>query len=141
MTITVEKVKTVNGITYVSDAGSTSPVMTAGTLESLPRPVVWICCSTQRGIDYSPLRYLAREKVTAIIFCGNESEELLDYFFHDVELFVKAETIEEAVLIASYCSYHNETVLFSPCASEYNNFFKGQDPHEAYVNAVNNLKV
>ena len=136
----LEKIRTLKGITYVSDADATDIRATAETLEELPRPVVWIVCCTQPDADYYELRRLVREKVTAIIFCGKYQRALLEEFQYDVELMVKAETIEEAVTIASYTCYRGETVVFSPGCSEYGDLFKGHDPHEAYVNAVKALK-
>lgn len=111
----LEFVEQVNGVGYINDSKS---IRLKETLESLKRIeasiVLIIGGEKDKGNDYSVLGKQVREKVSAIIYLGEDSDTILQHFSTHAMLFAKAASIEEAVQMAYFFANAKDVVLFSP---------------------------
>jgi UDP-N-acetylmuramoylalanine--D-glutamate ligase len=111
----LEFVAQVNGVGYINDSKS---IRLKETLESLRRiegSIILIVGGDQdKGNDYAILSKQVKEKVSAIIYLGSDSDSILQHFSTHSMLFAKASTIEEAVQTAYFFAGSKDVVLFSP---------------------------
>ena len=119
----LEFVDEVNGIAYVNDARSIRLTATRNSLEKIETSVVLIAGGEDSGNDYSMLSQQVKQKVVAIIYLGNYSDEILKNYSSHYMLFTKAASIREAVVLASCYAKSGDAVLFSPaCENSVDNF-------------------
>jgi UDP-N-acetylmuramoylalanine--D-glutamate ligase len=111
----LEFVAQVNGVGYINDSKSIRLKETQDALKRIDASIVLIVGGENDGDnDYGTLAKQIREKVSAIIYMGRDSDAILQHFSTHSMLFAKASTIEEAVQMAYFFSGNKEVVLFSP---------------------------
>ncbi len=110
----LEFVTQVRGVGYVNDSKSIRVSETKNALEQIDAPVVLIVGGNDKESDYSVLAKQVSQKVTAIIYLGEESSHILQHYSTANLLFAKAVNIEEAVKMAYYFARPDDVVLFSP---------------------------
>lgn len=150
----LERVATVNGVTFYNDSISTIPQTTIAAVEALQRVDTLILGGFSRGIDYTPLaHYLttpsglgARIGAVALLgSAGKEIKEALDkmattpsdrqYYCH----FDADYDMMQAVRFAMERSDKGSICLLSPAASSYDHYknFEARGAH--YKQCVNSL--
>lgn len=116
-------IETIDGVMYYDDSKAENVNATWFTFENIVNPVVWIVGGSFHN-NYSELINTARKKVKAIISIGTEQENIEMTFRDVVREIYNANSIEEAVRIASIIAEENDLVLFSPAckdqATDYN---------------------
>lgn len=135
----LEFVANVHGVAYINDSKATNVNSTWYALESFQRPVVWIAGGQDKGNDYGQLAFLVRQRVRAMICIGADNTKLLNAFGEIVPRILTAETIEQAVTMASLIAVKDDVVLLSPaCASfdRYQNYEERGDRFKAAVKAL-----
>lgn len=110
-------VDTIDGVMYYDDSRAESVNATWFTFENIVNPVVWIAGGSCHN-NYSELINTARENVKAIVSIGNEKESIEMTFRGVVNEIYAADSIEEAVSIASIIAEENDIVLFSPACKD-----------------------
>lgn len=129
----MELIDEVNGITFINDSMAIRLTATRNSLEAVKAPVVLIVGGDDSENDYSLLFRQVKEKVTAIIYLGSDSDRILKHYSRHYMLFAKAAGISEAVQIANACAKPGDAVLFSPgCPGCY--------PFDNYRNRGNEFK-
>ncbi|MBA3706311.1 MAG: hypothetical protein H0W84_10575 [Bacteroidetes bacterium] len=125
----LEFVDEVNGIAYINDAKSIRLNATRNSLEKIETSVVLIIGGEDHDNDYSLLSQLVKQKVVAIIYLGNYSDEILKHYSAHYMLFSKASSMHEAVQVASCYGKSGDAVLFSPaCSNGVDNYkIKGKE--------------
>lgn len=108
---------TIDGVIYYDDAQAESVNATWFTFENIVNPVVWIMGGSCHN-NYSELIDNARKHVRAIICLGNEKENIKMTFKGIVNEIQEADSIEEAVEMASIIAQEDEIVLFSPACKD-----------------------
>lgn len=134
----LEKVATVNDVTYYNDSISTIPQTAIAALEALKEVDTLILGGFNRGVDYTPLtEYLMNEPlgkmVRNIVLFGSAGEEMakglrerniMCHFSSDYSM-------EEAVKFAAKNTAKNKICLLSPAASSYDHYknfeYRGRD--------------
>ncbi len=109
-----EFVAQVNGAGYINDSKSIRLTETLESLKRIDASIVLITGGEDTGNDYSMLSKLVKEKVSAIIYLGSDSDAILKHYSTHTMLFAKALTIEEAVQMAYLFANSKDVVLFSP---------------------------
>ncbi len=133
----LEFVAEVNGITYINDAKSIRLTATRNSLEKIETSVVLITGGGDRGNDYSTLSQQVKQKVVAIIYLGNYSDEILKHYSWHSMLFTKAASISEAVVLSSCYAKSGDAVLFSPaCNNSVDNYKTRGNEFKSYVNSL-----
>ena len=111
-----EFVASINGVTFVNDSKSTNVDSLRKALESFDR-IVLIAGGSDKGLDFSPLRPLVKEKVKAIIAVG-ETAPVFKTLFEDLVNVVIESDIYSATKRAYDLAESGDVVLLSPgCAS------------------------
>jgi UDP-N-acetylmuramoylalanine--D-glutamate ligase len=113
----LEFVREVNGVMYVNDSKATNVNAVWYALQSYPNPIVVLMGGRDKGNDYTALNDLVKKHVKAIVAIGESADKVVAAFtaLKPVE---KADTMAEAVRIASALATAGDVVLLSPaCAS------------------------
>ena len=92
-----------------------------------------------KGLDYTPLAGLLRERTVAAVTFGEIGEQLGEVFSQAVET-QTVSTLEEAVKAAQQLAKAGSTVLFSPGTSSFDQFSSYVERGDAFRNYVNQLK-
>ena len=110
-------IDSIDGVMYYDDSQAESVNATWFTFENIYNPVVWIVGGSGHS-NYSELLDTARSKVRTIISLGEEKENIRMTFQGAVKEIHEAESIEEAVNMASILAEENDIVLFSPACKD-----------------------
>lgn len=114
----LEKVATINGVTYINDSKATNVDSVKYALGTFSEPLVWIAGGVDKGNDYSLISHLVLEKVKVLIILGPHKEPLLTSFGGKLPLILEAADMAEAISLAQANSQIGDVVLLSPaCAS------------------------
>ena len=133
-----EEVAEVKGVRFANDSKATNPDSLKKALESFNR-VILIAGGSDKGLDFTYLKPLVKEKVKAAVLIG-ETAELLSKTFSDVTAVRRAPSMEEAVKMAFNLSEEGDTVLLSPGCASFDMFKSFEERGEAFKEAVLNLK-
>ena len=129
-------IDTIDGVMYYDDTQAESINATWFTFENIVNPVVWITGGSVHN-DYSELRDTAKKKVKAIISLGSEKENIGTTFKGVVKEIYEADSIHEAVNMASIIAQENDIVIFSPACKDEN--MKYNERGNAFVKEVMKL--
>ena len=129
-------IKSIDGVMYYDDAQAESINATWFTFENIVNPVVWIVGGSCHN-NYSELIDTANKKVKAIIALGNEKENIELTFNGAVNEIHAADSLAEAVHMASAIAEKNDIVLFSPACKDREMDYA--DRGKMFVEEVKNL--
>jgi UDP-N-acetylmuramoylalanine--D-glutamate ligase len=116
-----EKVGVINGVTYLNDSKATNIDALEKALLAMRSTVVLIAGGKDKGLDFSGIRPLLREKVREIVLLGQMKDKFYDWW-HSAVPCHKVETLQDAVDLAARLAKSGEIVLFSPGCSSYDMF-------------------
>ncbi len=135
----MEFVKKVKGVGFVNDSKATNVSSVMKSLASFTEPIILIAGGRDKGLDYSPLRPLVKERVKALILLG-EAKEKIAQALSSYKRIKMAEDMKEAVNIAFKLAEEGETVLLSPACSSYDMFQNFEERGETFKEAVRELR-
>ncbi len=130
-----EKVGVVNGVTYLNDSKATNIDALEKALLAMRAPVVLIAGGKDKGLDFSGLRPLLREKVREIVLLGQMKDKFYDWW-HSAVPCHKVETLNDAVDAAQRLARSGDVVLFSPGCSSYDMFSSYVERGDLFRSAV-----
>ena len=110
-------IEAIDGVMYYDDAQAENVKATWFTFENIVNPVVWIVGGSCHN-NYSELIGAAHQKVKAIIAMGNEKENIEMTFQNVVSEIHQADSIAEAVHMASAIAEKDDIVLYSPACKD-----------------------
>ena len=110
-------IDTIDGVMYYDDSKAENVNATWFTFENIVNPVVWIVGGSCHN-NYSELIGAAHQKVKAIIAMGNEKENIEMTFQNVVSEIHQADSIAEAVHMASAIAEKDDIVLYSPACKD-----------------------
>lgn len=135
----LEKVLTVNGVSYINDSKATNVDACFCALDSMTTPVVLIIGGKDKGNDYSQIAGLVKEKCRAIVYLGADNSKLHNFF--DGMGIPVADTHSMADCVAA-CAAHarpGDTVLLSPCCASFDLFKNMEDRGEQFKSLVRSM--
>ena len=133
----LEFVAEFKGFAFVNDAKSIRVTATRYSLEMIETSVVLIIGGDDATNDYSILVNQIKQKVVAIIYLGENSDKILKHCSTLELFFSKANTINEAIQIASCIGQSGDVVLFSPaCQVANENYIKRGNEFKQIVNQL-----
>jgi len=121
-----EKVGIIDGVTFINDSKATNIDALEKALLAQRSPVVLLAGGKDKGLDFSSLRTLLREKAKAIVLIGQMTEKLFAIWNSAVPC-VRATTLADAVEQARKLARPGDVVLFSPGCSSYDMFKDFED--------------
>ena len=135
----LEFVAKVHGVTFINDSKATNVNAAWYALESVSAPTVWIVGGVDKGNDYTSLKPLVSEKVSAIVCLGKDNAKIKAEFAKEVDTVVEAMSAEEAVQYAYRLAEKNGTVLLAPACASFDLFQNYEDRGHQFKNAVRAL--
>jgi len=130
-----EKVAEVNGVTFLNDSKATNIDALEKALVAMHTPVVLIAGGKDKGLDFTTLRPLLREKAKAVVLIGQMAEKLFATWNSAVPCTV-ASTLANAVDQAQQLAQPGDMVLFSPGCSSYDMFKSFEDRGDQFRELV-----
>ncbi len=135
----MEKVLTIQHVSYINDSKATNINATFFALDSMETPFVWIVGGVDKGNDYEILLPMVRKKAKAIICLGVDNEKLRNTFENVTDIFIETQSMSEAVKIAHKVAVPKDTVLLSPACASFDLFQNYEDRGNQFKEAVRNL--
>ncbi len=121
-----EKVGVIDGVTFINDSKATNIDALEKALLAMKSPVILMAGGKDKGLDFSGLRTLLREKVKAVVLIGQMTEKLFTAW-HTAVPCVKATSLANAVEQAQGLAKTGDVVLFSPGCSSFDMFKDFED--------------
>lgn len=135
----LEFVASINGIEFINDSKATNVNSTWYALESMEKPVVWICGGQDKGNDYNELSELVKARVKAIICLGKDNRKIVEAFKGMVEKLVETDSATDAVAAAYKIGKKGDVVLLSPACASFDLFQNYEDRGMQFKAAVRRL--
>ena len=135
----METFLTLGGIEFINDSKATNVNSTWYALESLNKKAVWIIGGVDKGNDYSVLKELARQKVKAIVCLGEDTIKIHQAFTGVVDVMTSAQTMKEAVKVASKLAQKGDCVILSPCCASFDLFANYEERGNVFKQCVREL--
>jgi UDP-N-acetylmuramoylalanine--D-glutamate ligase len=135
----LEFVASINGIEFINDSKATNVNSTWYALESMQKPVVWVCGGQDKGNDYNELIDLVKAKVKAIICLGKDNKKIVAAFKDVVEVIVETDNAADAVAASYKIGKKGDVVLLSPACASFDLFQNYEDRGMQFKAAVRSL--
>ncbi len=126
------------GVRFYNDSKATNVSAVAGSLSGFPGQYVLVAGGRHKGAPYSPLRAVLDHHARAVVLLGEAADQIaadLD----GVAPVRRAETLEEAVVVAAELAQPGEAVVLSPACSSYDMFTNFEKRGDAFAAAVARL--
>jgi UDP-N-acetylmuramoylalanine--D-glutamate ligase len=134
-----ELIRTLDGVEYLNDSKATNLHALESALRSQTRPVVLIAGGKEKGLDYSPVVPLLREKALAAVTFGQIARPLAEMFSQAVPA-ESVITLADAVNAARSLAPRGSTVLLSPGTSSFDQFSGYEQRGNAFRDLVHQLR-
>lgn len=134
----LERVVTLNGITFINDSKATNVESVNYALQSFDAPIVWIAGGRPKKPNFEQLRNLVAIHVRSIILMG-EARPLLEEAFSDTADRYFANSMEQAVLLAYRIARKGDIVLLSPGCTSFDMFTDFEERGSVFRKAVMDL--
>ncbi len=129
-----------NGIRYYDDSKATNIGAVLAALTGVSQPVVLIAGGRDKGGDYGIMKEAVQQKVKAMILIGEAKQKMAEAF-RDVTKIEFAESMNEAVRLATNIARPGETVMLSPACASFDMFksysHRGDVFREAVLQSLN----
>ncbi|MGZ3918779.1 MAG: UDP-N-acetylmuramoyl-L-alanine--D-glutamate ligase [Bacteroidia bacterium] len=135
----LEFVASINGIEFINDSKATNVNSTWYALESMQKPVVWICGGQDKGNDYNELAELVKAKVKAIVCLGKDNSKIVEAFKGMVDVIVETDNARDAVAASYKIGKKGDVVLLSPACASFDLFQNYEDRGMQFKGAVRSL--
>ncbi len=134
-----ELIRTLDDVEYLNDSKATNLHALESALRSQTRPVVLIAGGKDKGLDYTPVLSLLREKALATVAFGQIARSLADLFSTAVPS-EAVSTLADAVGVARGLAPRGATVLLSPGTSSFDQFTGYEQRGNAFRDLVHQLR-
>lgn len=135
----LEFVASVNGIEFINDSKATNVNSTWYALETMEKPVIWICGGQDKGNNYEELLDLVKGRVRAIVCLGKDNSKIIEAFKDVVDTIVETDTAADAVAASYRIGKKGDAVLLSPACASFDLFKNYEDRGMQFKAAVRAL--
>lgn len=143
----LEKVRELDGVTYINDSIATAPERTIAALRSFHEPLVLLLGGADKDLEWRSCLSLALRKARHIVLFGkpceksvpNKVEKGLRLLGASKDLYTRVETLDEAVARAREVAQAGDVVLLSPGGTSFDAYkdFEARGEHfRALVHAL-----
>lgn len=133
----LEHVGTIRGVEYYNDSKATNVDATIKALESFPANIHLILGGKDKGSDYTVLNDLLRQRVKRVYTVGAAAQKI-ESQIKGTEI-VHAETIENAIRLASDSAQPGDIVLLAPACSSFDQFRNYEHRGQVFKSVVHSL--
>ena len=134
----LEFVRELNSIRYVNDSKATTVESLAVALQSFDNPIVLIAGGKDKGSDFSKLNNLIEKFTREVILIGTAKEKI-SKSWASIKPVHFADTLKNAVQLATKVAHEKDTVLLSPACASYDMFNDYEDRGRQFKTIVNGL--
>jgi len=134
-----ELVRTLDGVEYLNDSKATNLHALESALRSQTRPVILLAGGKEKGLDYSSVLPLLRDKALACVTFGQIAAPLMNLFAPAVTC-QAVTTLAEALDVARALAPRGSTVLLSPGTSSFDQFAGYEQRGNTFRHLVNQLR-
>jgi UDP-N-acetylmuramoylalanine--D-glutamate ligase len=134
----LEFVRELKGIQYVNDSKATTVESLAVALQSFNYPIVLIAGGKDKGSDFSKLNNLIEKFTREVILIGAAKEKISKSWVSLRHVHF-ADTLEDAVQLATKIAKEKDTVLLSPACASFDMFSDYEERGRQFKNIVNSL--
>lgn len=135
----LEYTATVNGVEYFNDSKATNVDATIKALESFAKGVHLILGGKDKGSPYTVLNDLLHERVKAVYTIGAAASKI-EAEISGVEV-IHAETLENAVKLASQKAAKGDVVLLAPACASFDQFQSYEHRGRIFKELVRGMQV
>jgi UDP-N-acetylmuramoylalanine--D-glutamate ligase len=135
----LEFVASINGIEFINDSKATNINSTWYALESMQKPIIWVCGGQDKGNDYNELIDLVKNKVKAIVCLGKNNKKIINAFKDVVEIIAETDNAPDAVATSYKIAKKGDVVLLSPACASFDLFENYEDRGMQFKAAVRSL--
>jgi len=133
----LEPVGTVRGVEYVNDSKATNPDAVMKALTAFgATPLLILLGGRNKGNDFRPLADACADRCRLSVLYGEARPELKAAFSSAGARFVGADTMAEALAVASQAALPGEVVLLSPACASFDEFSDYEDRGRRFAEAV-----
>ena len=125
-------------VTYVDDSKATNAGAAMRSLTGFAERVVWIAGGRDKGLDFTDLADAAARRARAAVLIGEATAKLEQALADRIEV-RRADSIEDAVRIATELAGGRGVVLLAPACASYDQFRDFSERGERFQQAVQAL--
>ncbi len=135
----LEFVREVNGVGYINDSKATNVDSVSYALRAYENPIVLLLGGRDKGNDYSALNDEVKKHVKSIIAIGESAEKVVRSFesFTKIE---RANSMKDAVQVASEVTVRGDMVLLSPACASFDWFENYEHRGRVFKECVHQLE-
>lgn len=126
----------VSGVSWINDSKATNVGASTAALQGMDRPVILIAGGEGKDADFSPLGQAINEYVKHLILIGRDAKLIEAHVGNHVAC-THADTMEQAVTIASNIAEKGDVVLLSPACASFDMFSSFEHRGDVFIDAVN----
>lgn len=135
----IEKVASINQISFVNDSKSTNIASTIASVETVKGAIILLLGGSNKGLDYTKLFQNMSKKVKQVVVYGEIANQLiLDN--NDKFSIAKYENLKESFNFAISVANPNDTVLLSPATASYDQYTSYVERGKDFENLVRNYE-
>lgn len=128
------------GVIWINDSKATNVGASSAALQGVGRPVILIAGGEGKDADFSPLGKTINKYVKHLILIGRDAN-LIEACVADQVARTHADTMEQAVTIASNIADKGDVVLLSPACASFDMFDNFEHRGDVFTEAVNKLVI
>ncbi len=137
----LEPVRTLHGVLYINDSKGTNPDSTIKALEAYDRPIVIILGGKNKGVPFTELASVVKQRAKKAVVLGQAKPELIEALesvdFHN---YVIADTFAEGVTTAAQLAESGDIVLLSPACTSWDMFRSYEERGKLFKEIVTALE-
>ncbi len=131
----VQKIATIDGVTYINDSKATNISATKVAIESVKDNIILLLGGYDKGYEYDELvKFLTVKKV--IVFGGVKDKILRAFERNNFTNYITAENLKQATGLAKQIAQDGDNVLLSPASSSHDEFESYKHRGEAFEKYV-----
>lgn len=132
----VQHIVQIDGVDYFDDSKGTNVGATVAALNGLAKPTVLIAGGDGKGQDFSPLLQPVGQYCKHVVLIGKDADSLMAALEAAKVPCEKADSLEQAVRLASVKAASGDCVLLSPACASLDMFRNYVHRAEVFVDAV-----
>jgi UDP-N-acetylmuramoylalanine--D-glutamate ligase len=127
-----------DGVTFINDSKATNVDAVEKALRALTGPVVLIAGGRDKGLDFSTIKEVVREKVKLAVVIGETQDRICEAWAGST-MCVRADSMRQAVKMAASAARTGDTVLLSPACASFDMFENYEHRGEEFKREVLSL--
>lgn len=136
----LQKIRELDGVTFINDGVSSSPEATIAAIESLNKPLLLLLGGNDKLLDFRKLGEMVDKKAKAVFLMKGTATEKMERAITQNNLIKGAfDTLADTVTAAYQYGKSGDIVLFSPAATSFNWFNNVYERSAAFEKLVKDL--